>query len=78
MSILSYSAGKPEELMLKVREENATDWTDLVISNYSTSRDNHVTTTVDLALFAAKKAQIAFEYIKIEKEELIIHGIFTM
>ena len=58
----SYSAGKPEELMLKVREENATDWTDLVISNYSTSRDNHVTTTVDLALFAAKKAQIAFVY----------------
>ena len=58
----SYSEGKPEELMLKVREENATSWTDLVISNYSNGRDNHVTTTVDLTAFAAKKAQIAFVY----------------
>ena len=48
--------------MLKVREENATSWTDLVISNYSNGRDNHVTTTVDLTAFAAKKAQIAFVY----------------
>lgn len=58
----SYSEGRPEELMLKVREENATSWTDLVISNYSNGRDNHVTTTVDLTAFAAKKAQIAFVY----------------
>lgn len=58
----SYSEGKPEELMLKVREENAANWTDLVISNYSNGRDNHVTTTVDLTAFAAKKAQIAFVY----------------
>lgn len=58
----SYKEGKPEELMLKVRQENATDWTDLVISNYSNGRDNHVTTTVDLTAFASKKAQIAFVY----------------
>lgn len=62
----SYSEGKPEELMLKVREENATSWTDLVISNYSNGRDNHVTTTVDLTAFAAKKAQIAFIYKNLE------------
>lgn len=58
----SYKEGKPEELMLKIRQENATDWTDLVISNYSNGRDNHVTTTVDLTDFASKKAQIAFVY----------------
>lgn len=58
----SYSQGKPEELMLKIREENATAWTDLTISNYSSARDNHVTTTVDLTAFAKKKAQIAFVY----------------
>lgn len=58
----SYKEGKPEELMLKVRQENATDWTNLVISNYSNGRDNHVTTTVDLTAFTSKKAQIAFVY----------------
>ncbi len=58
----SYSEGKPEELMLKVREENASNWTDLVISNYSNGRDNHVTTTIDLTAYAGKKAQIAFVY----------------
>lgn len=58
----SYSEGKSDELMLKVREENAANWTDLVISNYSNGRDNHVTTTVDLTAFATKKAQIAFVY----------------
>lgn len=58
----SYSQGNSEELMLKAREANATEWTDLTISNYSTSRDNRVTTTVDLTSFAQKKAQIAFHY----------------
>ena len=58
----SYSEGKPEELMLKAREENASNWTDLVISNYSNGRDNHVTTTIDLTAYAGKKAQIAFVY----------------
>lgn len=58
----SYSEGKPEELMLKVKEENTSNWTDLVISNYSNGRDNHVTTTVDLTAYAGKKAQIAFVY----------------
>lgn len=58
----SYSQGKSDELMLKAREANATEWTELTISNYSTSRDNRVTTTVDLTSFAQKKAQIAFHY----------------
>ena len=58
----SYSQGNSEELMLKAREANATEWTELTISNYSTSRDNRVTTTVDLTSFAQKKAQIAFHY----------------
>lgn len=58
----SYSQGKSDELMLKAREANATEWTELTISNYSTSRDNRVTTTVDLTSFAQKKVQIAFHY----------------
>ena len=46
----SYKEGKPEELMLKIRQENATDWTDLVISNYSNGRDNHAVSYTHLTL----------------------------
>lgn len=58
----SYNQGTAEELMLKIKESSAADWTDLTIPNYSSKRDDKVTSIVDLTSYASKKVQIAFVY----------------
>lgn len=62
----SYNQGTADELMLKIKESSATDWTDLTIPNYSSKRDDKVTSIVDLTSYGGKKVQIAFVY-KTEK-----------